>query len=229
MNKQEKGITMPGINDVLLMWREQEKSLADLGMDHVDRGRMEQTFIRSRQIVKELDADLAKIRERPFARPEDNKVAIEAEQEKARGKLEPLTNIRDALQRDAAASAELPASASKGVDPEDVKVIRTRLNALDPVEILGEYSAAAASGDTATLIAVNDAHPSAYPSIARALASNPAIRHEAATQVRQRVNPDAERWAENKRTLASSLGAVIADVERLVGSRDSVARQARGE
>jgi hypothetical protein len=30
---------------------------------------------------------------------------------------------------------------------------------LDPVEILGEHSAAAASGDMATLIAVNDAHP----------------------------------------------------------------------
>src|ERR1700694_5468774 len=111
---------MPDINDVLLMWREQEKSLADLGMDHVDRGRMEQTFIRSRQIAGELEADCAKIRERPYARPEDNRAAIAAAQEKARGKLEPLTNIRDALQRDAAASAELPASATKGVDPDDV-------------------------------------------------------------------------------------------------------------
>jgi hypothetical protein len=73
--------------------------------------------------------------------------------------VQPLRSIHEALQRDAAATTELPASASKGVDPEDLKVIRTRLSALDPVEILGEHSAAAASGDMATLIAVNDAHP----------------------------------------------------------------------
>jgi hypothetical protein len=62
-----------------------------------------------------------------------------------------------------------------------------------------------------------------------ALSPNPAIRHEAATQVRQRANPDAERWAENKRTLASGLGAVIADVERLVGLRDEIAAMAVGD
>ena len=190
---------------------------------------MEQTFIRSRKIVEELDGDLAALRQRPFARPEDNKAAIAAAQEKARANLEPLANIRDALRRDAAATADLPASASKGVDPDDVKVIRARLNALDPVQILGEYAAAAATGDMATLVAVNGAHPSAYPVIHKALSANPAIRHEVTTQVRQRANPDAERWAENKRTLADGIGAVVGDVERLVGAPDSIARQAAGE
>jgi hypothetical protein len=132
--------------------------------------------------------------------------------------LEPRTNIHDTLQRDAIASAELPASATKGVDPDTVKVIRTRLNTLDPVQILGEYASAAASGDMATLIAVNEAHAGAYPNIHTALAANPAIRYQAATQVRRRVNPDAERWAEDKRTLADGIGAIVGDVERLVGS-----------
>jgi hypothetical protein len=53
------------------------------------------------------------------------------------------------------------------VDPDDVKTIRARLNVLDPAQILGEYSAAA-TGDMATLIACNHAHPSAYPNIHKA-------------------------------------------------------------
>jgi hypothetical protein len=161
--------------------------------------------------------------------PEDNRAAIAAAQEKARAKLEPLTAIRDALQRDAAASAELPPSATKGVDPDDVRVTRGRLETLDVVQIIGEYASAAASGNMTLLEAVNGANGSAFPTIARALSSNPQIKAQASTQVRQRVNPDAERWAEDKRTLASGLGAVIADVERLVGSRDEIAAMAVGD
>jgi hypothetical protein len=79
------------------MWREQEKSLADLGMDHVDRGCMEQTFIRSRQIAAELDADLASLH--PHQDPNQDKDAIEAAYAKQRPKLEPLRGINEALQR----------------------------------------------------------------------------------------------------------------------------------
>ena len=105
---------MPSINDVLLMWREQEKSLADLGMGHVDRGRLEQTFFLARQIAAELGADLAAVR--PHQDPNHDKDAIEAAYAKQRTKVPPLRSIQAALQRDAAANDELPLSASKGVD-----------------------------------------------------------------------------------------------------------------
>ena len=42
-------------------------------------------------------------------------------------------------------------------------------------------------------------------------------------------NVVAARWAEDKRTLADGIGAIVGDVERLVGAPDEIARQAAGE
>ena len=57
---------------------------------------------------------------------------------------------------------------------------------MEPVDVFAVYSAAAASGDIATLEAANGAHPVAFPNIAAMLQANPSVKQEAAIQTRYR-------------------------------------------
>ena len=58
-------MTILSIQDTLLVWSQQEKAPAELAMNHIDRGRLEQTFIRARQIAAELNEGIAAVRARP--------------------------------------------------------------------------------------------------------------------------------------------------------------------
>ena len=124
--------------------------------------------------------------------------------------MQPLRSIQAAPQRDAQASAEIPSSA--GVGPGRRENDSRPLNVLDPVQILGEYSAAAATDDVATLIACNDAHRQPIRTSTSAIveSGNPSRSRNAGAPPRQSRD---RAMGGNKSTLASGLAAVIADLE----------------
>ena len=79
--------------------------------------------------------------------------------------------------------------------------IRSRLETLDPTLNLAKYVPAAGRGDTAVLLACNDAHSIAFPRIAQALAANPQAKIQAAVQVRINDDPAVRQVIEAKQTL----------------------------
>src|SRR5205823_662732 len=209
---------MQSLESLLMTWDAQAHAMENFGTDHTDHRRKEKVLTDARAIVTELDTDLRALAQRPFMlngaidKPKQE-AAIRDVEAKAQAKLKPLVEIRAAMERERVSATELPASSAKGIDPDVVKVIRDRLEKLDVLEIIGAYQSAAAGNDAALLVAVNTAHPSAYPRLALALSSNPSIKVEAAAQVRQRIDPAAEKWRQDKEALTDGLSAIIADAE----------------